>query len=213
MTNRELSAIAMKVAHDLPGFKVYGSLIFTVTPQDVLLGLQFGGSSRDGRNFRLNAFFLPLYVLTDVIHFNYGKRINCIAGQWNADNPSLLGELDEAVKSEGVPFLNKVSTLPGVFDFLNAQIESNGERINPHTLEALACTFVKDMQYSTALRILNEQRQLLANATIHWMLDLRSRAQSMETILIEKPAMGLTQLNIWKAETIRNLGLDKYINT
>jgi hypothetical protein len=158
----------------------------------------------------LNAFFLPLFVPTDVIHFNYGKRISSISGQWNADSPNLINDLIEAIRVEAIPFLQKVSTLTGALNYLKASVESNGQSVNPHTLEALAYTLIESGEYPSAMKVLVEQKQLLEGATVPWMIELKARAQLIEERLSESPETALAQLEAWKEETKRKLKLDKY---
>lgn len=208
MTSRQLSIIAKKVLHILPEFAVKGPLIFKITSEEIFLGLHFGGSSRDGRIFRMNAFFLPLFVLTDTIHFNYGIRISSGSGQWNADNPNLIGELVGSIGSQARPFLDSVSTLDGALKYLRAQVEANAGHVNPHTLEALTCTLIKAGHFPAALKTVAEQKRLLENATVPWMDELRKRAVLIEEKILQGSEVALQQLDAWRAETIHKLSMN-----
>ena len=211
MTAKELSAIGKNVSCLVPDYIVKGALLFRTTPDDILLGLNFYGSSRDGRVFRVHAFFLPLFVPTEMIHFNYGKRLGSGGGKWNADEPNLIDALTTSIRNEAIPFFNAVSTLQGVVEFIRPMVVPGvGGYINPHCQEALAYTLVKLNDVSGALAMLEQIQKTLSKSTIPWELAMKARAQLIEEKLLPKPEVALAQLEAWKDETISKLGLEKY---
>ncbi|MGA3266092.1 MAG: hypothetical protein ABSE16_04640 [Verrucomicrobiota bacterium] len=210
MTTKQAEKIGKGLLPDLPGFVAGGKMVFKSPLEDFLCGLYFENTS-DANCFHLWVFFLPLFIPNDGVSFNYGKRIGN-AVNWRLDNPNLLVDLRAVIHCEAIPFLNSVSTLAGVLNFLKADVEMDRQRVNPHTLEALACTLIKNGDYSPALEVLDELKQRFSKSTTPWVLELAARAGSVEEKLLPKPEVALAQLEIWKAETIDKLGLEKYCN-
>jgi len=212
MTTRELSAIAKRLMQTLPESAVSGPVIFKIRPGGILMGLHLGSSSRDGRIFRLNAFVLPLFVPTETIHFNYGKRIGSATGQWSADDPNLIEHLTESIRREAIPFLNTVSTLQGVAEFIRPMVVPNvNGYVNPHSQEALAYTLVQLNDVDGAMSILSQIQKSLSKSAVPWELAIRTRAQVIEEKLLPKPEAALAQLEAWKVETMSKLGLGKVL--
>jgi hypothetical protein len=79
-------------------------------------------------------------------------------------------------------------------------------------LEALAYTLVKCGDYSAALDALSELSQSLENETTPWIVAQRNRALLIEEKLLPKPETALDQLESWKAESVRNLKLEKILS-
>lgn len=166
--------------------------MFKTTPDGVLLGLDFYGSSRDRNLFRGSALFLPMFVPTETVHLNYSKRISPKIGQWTTDDPNLIDRLAESIRAEAIPFLNAASTLQGVADFIQTMvIPSVNGCVNPHCQEALAYTLVKLNDVSGALAVLDQIQKALSKPTAPWELAMRARAQLIEEKLLPKPEVAL----------------------
>jgi hypothetical protein len=208
MKQREFAKIAKQLLPNLPGFAVNKNLIFMLPVGDILRGVFFFASV-DANRFYLDEFFLPLFVPTDSVHGTYGKRIGN-ALNWRADNPNLLEDMHKVIRNEAIPFLLNVSTLDGVLNYLKERIESGRPRVNSHLLEALAYTFIKCGDYSFALEALAEQKQRLEGNAIPWVAAQYARTKLIEEKLLQNPEVALQQLEVWKAETIRNLKLEKF---
>ena len=176
--------------------------------EDILRGVYFFASA-DADRFYLNEFFLPLFVPNDAVHSTFGERIGN-ALNWRVSNPNLATDLTAAIQDVATPFLNNVSSLNGVLNYLNERIESGRPRVNSHLLEALAYTLIKCGDYSSALEALAEQKQRLEGDTIPWVAAQYARTKLIEEKLLQSPEAALQQLDIWKAETIRNLKLEKF---
>jgi hypothetical protein len=208
MTTKQATKIGKELLPDLPGFVTEGRMVFKSPVGDFLHGLFFENTS-DANCFHFWVFFLPLFVPQEGVSFTHGDRIGN-ALNWRLDNPNLLADLRAAIHGEAIPFLNNASTLAGAIDYLKARIESGRPRVNSHVLEALAYALIKAGDYSSALKALAEQQQLLEKATIPWVLELKARAEMMEEKLLPKPKVALAQLEAWKTENISKLGLEKY---
>ncbi len=206
MKTRDFEKIGKQLLPYLPGYVTKKNLVFKAPIGDLLCGLSFERCT-DGKYFHLSVFFLPCFVLTDIVYFNYGKRIGN-ALNWRADNPNLLSDLKEAICNQALPFLKSVSTLTEVANHLKAEVELDRRRVNSHTLEALACTLIKTGDYPAALETLSELTQKLENEIVPWMVAQRSRARFIKDNLLQNPEAALAQLEAWKTETICNLGLE-----
>ena len=192
----------------LPGFVVNRSLIFRYPIGDTLQGLWFDRSA-DANCFYLSTFLLPLYVPREFFGVSHGNRIGH-AVNWRADNPNLSVDISEAVCHEAIPFLDTISTADGLLNYLKMEVDNKKPHVNSNQLEDLAYALIMNGDYTAALEALAEQRQRLENSTIDWVVEQRNRAQLMEEKLLNSPEIALEQLDVWKAETIRNLGLEKY---
>jgi hypothetical protein len=208
MTTKQAAKIAKEFLPDLPSFVAEGRMVFKSPVDDFLRALYFENTS-DANYFHFHVFLMPLLVPHEHISFSYGDRIGN-ALNWRLDNPNLLADLRAAIHGEAIPFLNKVSTVAGVIDYLRADIEIDRQRVNPHTLEALAYTLIKSGDYSFALKALEEIKQRFSKSTTSWVLELVVRAEMMEEKLLPKPEVALAQLEAWKSETVSKLGLEKY---
>jgi hypothetical protein len=212
MTSRELSSLSKVFKGDLPEFDIKGPMIFKITPGGILLGLYFGSSSRAAKLLRLDAFCLPLFVPTSVVHFNYGKRIVPEFGQWNADQPDLIERLAAAIRLNAVPFFNTVCTLEGVAKLIRSLTvpNANGYK-NPHGQEALAYVLVKNGEITEALAILERIQTALNKSTISWELEIKARTMSFRDQLLQNPERALVQLKVWESETTGKLGLENIV--
>lgn len=208
MTAKQAAKIAKVLLPDLPGFVIGKKMAFKSPIDDFLRAVYFENTS-DVNRFHFHVFLMSLLVPQDYISFSYGDRIGNSLN-WRLDNPSLLSDLRTAIHSEAVPFLNKLSTHSEVIDYLKAEIEVDPQRVNPHTLEDLAYALIRTGDYPSALKALEELDQRFSKSTTSWLLELVARAKSVEEKLLRKPEAALAQLEAWKAETVRKLGLEKY---
>lgn len=206
MTSKEFSAIGEKVSHLMPSYVVKGSLLFKVTPDALLLGVIFDGSSRDRKLFRVHAFFLPLFVPTDTIRLNYSRRISLGSGQWDADDPNLIDSLTRAIRMDAIPFLNAMSTLREVADFIRPMVIPDVDGyVSPYYQEALAYVLVKLNDFRGALAMLHQLQSNLYKPTAEWEFAMLSRARVVERNLTKNVCEVLKQFEVWESETLKNL--------
>jgi hypothetical protein len=210
MKQREFKKIAKELLPHFPRFVTDRKLIFMSPIEDLLCGVSFG-SSVDPGIFYVSKFFLPLYVPNEGIHETFGERlrINGDSG-WRDDDPNLMQNLIQIIHLDAMPFLNNVSTLNGATSYLNTRVEITRPRTNSHTLEALAYTLIKTGDYSSALKSIAELKQMLEGNTVPWVIAQFNRVQLIKEKLLRNSGDALQQLEIWKAETIRNLKLEKF---
>lgn len=211
MRTKQFAQLGKQLLPHLPMFVIEKRVLFKSPVDDFLCGLFFE-SSADAEWFYFSVFFLPLFVPNDSVHGTFGSRIGR-ATDWCADNPKLLADLTAAIQNEAMPFLDNVATLAGVLNYLKVNVDCDRPRVNSHVLEAYAYALIKNGDYSSAWESLTELSQMLQGATIPWVMEQRSRAQLIEGKLLRSPEEALTQLELWRTETVSNLGLEKHCNT
>jgi len=209
MKTKDFLKLGKQLLPKMPGFVMEKKVMFKSPVGDIMYGISFE-SSQDAEWFYLWDFFLPLFVPNDSVHGTFGKRIGHDIN-WTINNPNLMADLSAAVYNEGLPFFDRISTLRGALDYLNGRIESCGPRVNSHVLEAHAYGLIKIGDYSLARKSLTALIQMLKGDPIPWVIEQRNRALLIEQKLEQHPEFALAQLDVWKAETVRNLGLEKYV--
>ena len=209
MKTKDFAKFWKQISTQLPGFVMEKKMVFQVPVEGLLRGLYFE-SSVDADNFYLSVFFLPLFVPNDSVHDTFGKRIGRDSN-WRANNPNLLTDLTVAIQNEAIPFLDSVSTLIEVLNYLRKNIDLGRPRVNSHVLEAYAYTLVESGDYASALESLGELKERLAASTIPWVMEQRNRAELVEGKILQNPEAALAQLEAWKAETIAKIGLGKHV--
>jgi len=210
MKRKEFTAIGRKLLPYLREFVVKGNLMFMPPVDDFLRGICFENSS--GTNdFYLRVLYLPLFVPQEDVNFIHGERLRRNNHElWHADDPNLLENLRETIQNKAIPFLENISTLAGVLESVKSDVKSDWPRVNSHHLEELAYILIRNGEFSAALESLADLKRRLAESTTPWVVEQRNRAQLIEEKLLQNPEAALQQLEAWKAETIRKLGLEKY---
>lgn len=184
--------------------------MFNVKVDDFVRGVYFEDAF-DSTAFYLRALFLPLFIPRDSISFLHGDRLRRSDGSlWHEGHADLVTLLKETIESQALPFLESVSTLPGVIACVKQDVERDWPRYNSHHLEELAYLYVKSGEYPAALESLSRLKRDLENDPTPWIAAQRSRAQLIEMKLLESPEMALSQFEEWKKQTVINLGLEKY---
>jgi hypothetical protein len=208
MKTKEIAAIWRKLAPSFPELIIKGKFVFVSTVDDFVRGIYFE-DAYDSTAFYLRALFLPLFVPQDCISFIHGDRIGN-ALNWTIENPNLIENLREVIHSQALPFLESVSTLPGVIACVKKDVERDWPRYNSHHMEELGYLYIKNGGYSEALRWLKHLQRDLEKETTPWIVDQRNRTQLIEMKLLDSPEVALEQFDEWKRQTIIKLGFEKY---
>jgi hypothetical protein len=202
--NKDFEAIATGLLSVLPGFSIRGPMAFAQPARHVLRGLYFEGSGFDSKAFYVWMFFLPLCVPVAHVYFNFGKRLRAPGGGdgWAADTPDLSSALKAAVTKEAVPFLSRVGSMEGVVTELEALRSTGG----PHAQQGLAYTLA---QAGDVKRGMVELRRLIESLdrSVSWQRAIGERADVLLHALEADSAGARRQLELWEAETVRNLKL------
>jgi len=201
MTKKEFEKIGKALLPELPGFAVKGNLLFMLPVRQVLRGICFEPSGFDRRAFYVNVFVLPLCVPTQYLYFNFGRRVGT---GWSSDAPDVYSELSLALRREALPFLSRVEDLD---DFI--QLAKSFSRANPRTREAIAYALARVGEVDKAIAELDTLLAML-DVKVPWQLEMAERANALKSLLLHDFASAQKQLQEWEAESIRNLGLEKF---
>jgi len=175
--------------------------------KDALLGLCFEGSSFDRKSFYVWTFFLPLFVPTKHVSFNFGKRLREPSGgdRWNADAPNLIADLAAAVEREALPFLSGIKSTEDIAKAAATAFQKSG---GPYAQQAIAYAWARSGEVTRASEELNRLVRLL-DLKIPWQREMAERAETLK-VKLANPADAQRQLEAWEAETLQNLGLEKF---
>ena len=204
MKNKDFAALAQRLLPEFPGFVVKAKLMFIAPVTHTLRGLCFERTD-DPRRFYVWAFFMPLFIPEKYINFNFGIRVGGWSHSWNADAPDLVHELGSALKREALPFLSPIESLHDV-----AQAAAS-KRVaqNPHYQRVFAYTLARAGDTGKAISALDELIRSI-DLQVSWQREMAHEAEALKSMLLTNPDDGQRQLEAWEAESVRNLGLEKF---
>lgn len=207
MKNKDFAELAKRLLPDLPGFAIRPPLMFIPPVGHTLRGVCFEGSGFDARSFYVNVFFLPLFVPRKYLSFEFGNRIREAGGgdRWNADAPNLVHELGVALKREALPFLSPIESPRDVAQAATSLRLPQ----NPHMQQAIAYALARAGDVNKAVAALDELARLL-DVKVPWQLEMFERANAFKSQLLSDAPSAQKQLEAWEAESVRNLGLEKF---
>jgi hypothetical protein len=206
MKTKDFAVLSKWLLPDLPGFTVKAPLMFILPLQHTLRGLCFESHSYEARQFYVWVFFFPLYVPTKHVSFNMGKRIEPAQKlPWNADAPNLIADLSTALRREALPFLSEIESPQ---DVANGAL-SLRQLQDPYVRQAMAYALARAGNVSKAVPALDELARLL-DARVPWQREMAERAQTLSLQLLGDASEAKRQLDAWEAESVLNLGLEKF---
>lgn len=220
MKKKEFEAIGKRLLPHLPGFAVKGPLLFLQPVGHTLRAICFNGSI-DPRSFYVQIFLEPLFVPSEHIGFNIGWRLRGGTGgssSWNADAPNLIPELIAALGREALPFLSRVHSPRDVAEVASAIHPVKGpiaQETVPYTSgdpikqQAIAYALARDGDVAEAGEALDRLVNLL-HEEVPWQHEIAERARVLKSQLLRDPAAARRQLDVWEAETAKNLGLEEF---
>jgi len=201
MNKKEFRTITNGLLRDLPNLGVQGQMLFIHPIGQILRGVYLEDSAANARSFFVWVFFLPLYVPTQRLSFNLGKRLRGPETErWNADSPTVVAELNAAIRKEALPF---VSGIESPLDVVKVAM-SLQKGADPYVQQAIAYSFARVGDVAAATAALNTLIQLL-DFNIPWHREMADRANILVTELSANPSVALQRLERWEAESIANL--------
>jgi hypothetical protein len=205
MKTKEFSSLAKQLLPHVSGMIIHGPMMLAVPVGEVLRGIYFEGSDFDAKSFYVWVFWLPLYVPTERIAFNLGKRIRGRSGErWNAESAQLLENLATAIRCEALPFLGGLETPQGV---VKAARLAAAESRDPYVHQALSYALAKAGETEDAVGAIDTLLGLLTPG-IPWQAELGTRANLLKEKLLERIENAGAMLEGWRAESVRKLGLE-----
>jgi hypothetical protein len=207
---KDFVSLETRLLEKFPGFAIKGQLMFMIPLEHTLRGFHFDGSSFNKKSLYVDAFFMPLCVPTEHVHFTFGRRVRDKGGdRWNADDLNFEAALESAMQEE-VPFLARLRTAKDVSSALEPLTKPNDAGyVNPHCYEALAYTLVQAGETTAAANVIDTLLKR-ASSTVAWESEIASRARLIRNKLLEGPEKAQQQLTVWESENIRNLELENF---
>lgn len=207
MKNKDFAELAKRLLPDLPGFTVKAPLMFIPPVAHTLRAICFEGSSFDAESFYVNFFFQPLFVPANHLSFTFGNRLRKAGGgdRWNADVPDIVRELGVALNRDAMPFLSPIKSPR---DVAHAATSLRLPQ-NPHVQQAIAYALARAGDVDKSVAALDELTRLL-DVKVPWQLEMFERASALKSQLLSDASGVQKQLEAWEAESVRNLGLEKF---
>ncbi len=206
MTNKEFASLAAQLLPHLPDMVVKVPLMICSPVREMVRGLCFERSGSDKRRFYLWVFFMPLCVPSRHVTFDLGRRLGGLEQRWNTDEPHLTEKLLFSIRAEGLPFLNNLQAPNNAAHFALSVARTNK---SAHAQQTGAYMLARSGKVQEAVSSLDELLQLLVGDT-SWQAEMASRAQMLKSLLLSDPPLAKKQLLAWEAETLENLGLEKF---
>jgi hypothetical protein len=210
MTTKQFVTLEKSLLPEFAGFAIKGKLMFIPPARHILRGINFEGSDFSKTSFFVTRFVIPLCVPTKYLYFLLCDRIRDKGkgDGWDANMPNLFAELTEALKLQALPFLSEVETLP---NFITVLMRSHGSD-HAGALEPMGYAYARMGYVDNAIDALD---RLLAridrlDPKAPWDIERSERAKLLKAKLISGPAEAQQQLDVWEAESIRNLGLEEF---
>jgi len=205
------------LAHLLPNYINMKRLLYVEPIGEVLQGFFFDDSSFDKWKFVVYAFVLPLYVPTDHVSFNFGGRLGTLSGgqeRWwrinedKANETEIMQDVISLINKEALPFFEKTAT-PA--DFSNMYIHKANP---PHIIimEAVSYSLILANEYRKAEKIAIKNIRYLQQAiqgkySHPHLYEKLARTELILKALQDNPQKAVSTLEIWRDETLVNLGL------
>jgi hypothetical protein len=204
MNTAQVRSLSRDLLPHIPSYRHKGHMLFATPLNHVLRAFYFESSAFDRSTFYLWAFFLPLYVPTTHVSFNFGTRLRKESGceGWDLSDAQLGEALLASIRSNGLPFLDNVRLprdVPTAIQRLHAGA-------GPHGLEAIAYSLVIADKITQAEEALERLSKTL-DATVPWQAEMMGRASRLARKLCMHPQDALQQLAEWEEETLKNLKL------
>jgi hypothetical protein len=156
------------------GFVARGSLVFKVSPDNILHGVKTNASSYT-KDFYVEIFVQPLYVPSDSINFNFGKRVGSGSTTWSADDA-----LADAIAREAPELFRRIG------EPRSLALDAENNMRNTHLAEAAGRSWFACGDNHRAVRAL----RIAAGPTDDsrdWVLELQRRCSAFADLIERDP--------------------------
>jgi hypothetical protein len=208
MKTAEFVALEKRLLPDFPRFVIKGNLMFVAPVKYALQGFYFEPSGFDREAFYVNVFFTVLCVPTEHLSFTFCDRIRMPNGSdgWHANQASLETSLKRAMQSQNMPFLTEIESSRDLAELVALMV---GNSKDPNRSQALAYALALAEETIAAIERLDQLLTFL-DPEISWQREMMATVLLLRSNLAENPRKAREQLEVWEAETIRNLGLERF---
>jgi len=207
MKNKDFAALSKRLIVSFPDCAVHGPMLVMFPVKFLLRGIYFERSSFDAKSFYVWVFFLPLFIPTNHVNFNLGRRLRVSGGgdRWSTDMQDLLSELAAVIKSEALPFLSGIESPLDIVKAVGKMQVSQ----DPYVQQTVAYAWARAGEVVRANEELEKLLRLL-DTTVAWQRAISDRATNLKVTLSENPTQAQVLLERWEVETVHNLGLQKW---
>ena len=187
----------------LSGFRVRGHLLYEVPVGNILRAFLFESSGFSATAFYLQVFVQPLYIPSDYLTLNTGRRF---LGPWEfeAGTEVQLGQrLLSHIHSAGLPFLRAHGTLEGIIRETKANPSVN---VNPHLRQQLAYSLLLLGRNDEGLDELDKTLSMKPRPA-PWEHTLLEEVGALREKLMRNPVEVVETLHAWTEQTRQQLKL------
>jgi hypothetical protein len=111
-------------------------------------------------------------------------------------------ELSSALKTQAMPFLSSVQSLPDFVELARSRPPGN-----PQSLRATAFALVRVGQTAQAVCALDDLLNQV-DLKVAWQVEIADQARDLRAKLVASPSKAQRQLEVWESETVHNLKLE-----
>jgi hypothetical protein len=191
----------------LPDYTQSGMVLHSSSVKHVLRGFYFEDSGFDASAFYVWVFFLPLYIPTTTISFNFGKRLGSGSGtRWTLSTPRLHDELLEYILLDGLEFLKDKDEPSKVA----IAVRKLGPSSGLYGIEAIAYSEIMSENVIAGLTALDKLTSSL-DRSIRWQAEMMDRATRLKMKLSVSLQDAKQLLTEWEQSSLKNLGLQSAI--
>ena len=215
MATNPYRLLLANISEENPGFKTNTRhhLTYQIHDDLVLSGFTLDLSGLERGAFYLTAFAQPLYVPHNHLFLTYGKRLE-EGKRWKIESrnePEALNGILGAIRSEGLPFLEKVNSTKKLAELTEAR---PGTRKNPFHWHRDDPNVIETRAYSWVLvgNELNARRDLLYLTqqfvpSLAWERELQNRSAAVVHSLVVGLETTKELLQNWARQTVVSLDL------
>lgn len=205
MDKKQFNLLRSSILSENDDLRSSGRLIFISPISSILRGIFFENSGFDKYSFYVTWFFLPMYVETNHLYFNFGSRILTNgADRWSLYDKDVFGKLKSALDDEILPKLQEINSIGKFIEFLKSL-----NHADPYALRAIAYSFVRLGEASSAIHWLNQLNEVL-DGQVAWQRALQENAQLLMSNLQSDPKTAEMDLVAVEKITAGNLHLQDY---
>lgn len=199
MKNVKLPAVVASAFQSITEMHVVSPHCVSVVRNGVIFGVACEWPSQNMEYFYLNAFWLPLYIPTDVLYISYGQRLDGHRGQQWLIHESCTGGLISVIRANRERVAKELQSEDGL---LNAAIQLDRRAHTVTTSELVSYTHLWIGNINRGLSQLRRLHKRL-DPSIPWHMAMRDRIQ----MLLECPDAPSIQehLTQWCRSTLRSI--------
>lgn len=198
----KFTPIIKEIIGDQKRFSSKGNLIFTLECPDILKGVYFESSDFDPNSFYVTWFFLPTFIETDHLYFNFGDRLrNESTDRWSMINSNFLDKIKYKLKIDIFPLFDKVCNINEFIAFLETR---NDKCI--YCVQAILYSFAYLGKTKEFFKLM-QQLSSCVDDKIRWQYEIYKQAEHLSQLVGSDQEKIREMLDENKKTTIKKLGM------